>query len=247
MPAALLNIFVTAGAIVIVRELGAVRTDRVPGLGIVKGLVFAFRQVLRPKVTIQYPEVQNDISPRHRGRLILLYDEAGTLKCETCFQCAAACPIECIDMGGVDTRDRYPRPLGPGRAVRRAARGVRPAPLRPSRAGPHLRRLRAHRPGAARRHPGRGGVPAAPQRWPSWSGPRRPTATCRSPRSSTSPTRPAPGTASCTASPPLPAPALRAAQRPRRARLPLRRSARCWAAGGCWRRSGSTWARTSAA
>ncbi len=83
------------------------RTDRVPGLGIAKGLVFAFTQVFRPKVTIQYPEVVNDISPRHRGRLILLYDEAGTLKCETCFQCAAACPIECIDMGGVDTRNRY--------------------------------------------------------------------------------------------------------------------------------------------
>jgi NADH:ubiquinone oxidoreductase subunit E len=84
-----------------------VRTDRVPGLGIAKGLLFAFRQALRPKVTIQYPEEVQDISPRHRGRLLLLYDEAGTLKCETCFQCAAACPIECIDMGGVDTRDRY--------------------------------------------------------------------------------------------------------------------------------------------
>ncbi len=83
------------------------RTDRVPGLGIAKGLVFAFTQALRPKRTIQYPEVQNPISPRHRGRLILLYDEAGALKCETCFQCAAACPIECIDMGGVDTRQRY--------------------------------------------------------------------------------------------------------------------------------------------
>ncbi len=78
-----------------------------PGLGIAKGLAFAFTQIFRPKKTIQYPEVVNDISPRHRGRLILLYDEAGTLKCETCFQCAAACPIECIDMGGVDTRNRY--------------------------------------------------------------------------------------------------------------------------------------------
>ena len=83
------------------------RTDQVPGLGILKGITFAFRQFLRPKATIQYPEQIADISPRHRGRLILLYDEAGTLKCETCFQCAAACPIECIDMGGVDTRDRY--------------------------------------------------------------------------------------------------------------------------------------------
>ena len=83
------------------------RTERVPGLALMKGLWFAFRQVLRPKLKEQYPEVVNDISPRHRGRLILLYDEAGTLKCETGFQCAAPCPIECIDMGGVDTRDRY--------------------------------------------------------------------------------------------------------------------------------------------
>jgi len=89
------------------------RADRVPGLGILRGISFAFRQFLRPKVTVPYPEVQNPISPKHRGRLILLYDEAGTLKCETCFQCAAACPIECIDMGGVDTRDRYHVHWGP--------------------------------------------------------------------------------------------------------------------------------------
>jgi NADH:ubiquinone oxidoreductase subunit E len=94
---------------------------------------FAFRQVLRPKVTVQYPEVQNAIGPRHRGRLILLYDEAGTLKCETCFQCAAACPIECIDMGGVDTRNRYHVHWGPAEqyaerreesALRRSGRPV---------------------------------------------------------------------------------------------------------------------------
>jgi NADH-quinone oxidoreductase subunit E len=83
------------------------RTDRVPGLAILKGMAFAIRQVFRPKLTVRYPEQVNEISPRHRGRLILLYDEAGALKCETCFQCAQACPIECIDMGGVDTRDRY--------------------------------------------------------------------------------------------------------------------------------------------
>ena len=83
------------------------RTDRIPGLAIVKGMLFAVRQVFRPNLTVRYPEELNEISPRHRGRLILLYDEAGTLKCETCFQCAQACPIECIDMGGVDTRNRY--------------------------------------------------------------------------------------------------------------------------------------------
>src|SRR6185295_7675323 len=109
------------------------RADRVPGLGILRGISFAFRQAFRPKVTVQYPEVQNPISPRHRGRLILLYDEAGALKCETCFQCAAACPIVCIDMGGVDTRDRYHVHWGPSEqyakrreesALRRSGRPV---------------------------------------------------------------------------------------------------------------------------
>jgi len=117
-----------------------VRTDRVPGLGIAKGLMFAFTQVFKPKVTIQYPEVVNDISPRNRGRLILLYDEAGTLKCETCFQCAAACPIECIDMGGVDTRNRYHVHWGPAEqyaerreesALRRSGRTVPDATFEP--------------------------------------------------------------------------------------------------------------------
>jgi NADH:ubiquinone oxidoreductase subunit E len=89
------------------------KTDRVPGLGIAKGLAFAFRQFFRPKLTVQYPEVINDIAPKHRGRLILLYDEFGNLKCETCFQCAMACPIEIIDMGGVDTKSRLHVHWGP--------------------------------------------------------------------------------------------------------------------------------------
>ena len=83
------------------------RTDRVPGLGVLKGMMLTITRFFQPKVTIQYPETRQGISPRHRGRLLLLYDEYGTLKCETCFQCAAACPIECIDMGGVDTRNRF--------------------------------------------------------------------------------------------------------------------------------------------
>ena len=79
----------------------------VPGLGVVKGMALTLRRFFQPKVTVQYPEQQAPVPPRHRGRLQLLYDEAGALKCETCFQCAQACPIECIDMGGTDTRDRF--------------------------------------------------------------------------------------------------------------------------------------------
>ena len=79
----------------------------VPGLGIARGLALTLRRFFEPKATIRYPEVKADIPPKFRGRLQLLYDEHGTLKCETCFQCAQACPIECIDMGGMDTKGRF--------------------------------------------------------------------------------------------------------------------------------------------
>ncbi len=105
----------------------------VPGLGLLRGMALTFRRFFQPAVTIRYPEVDADIAVKYRGRLQLLYDEHGTLKCETCFQCAQACPIECIDMGGVDTKGRYavhwgaPETYGERReesALRRAGREV---------------------------------------------------------------------------------------------------------------------------
>ena len=105
----------------------------IPGLGIVSGMALTLRRFFEPKVTVKYPEVRLDPPHKFRGRLQLLYDEWGTLKCETCFQCAQACPIECIDMGGMDTRGRYhvhwgaPETYGERReesALRRSGRTV---------------------------------------------------------------------------------------------------------------------------
>jgi hypothetical protein len=105
----------------------------IPGLGIARGMLLTLRRFFEPKATIRYPEVQADIPPRFRGRLQLLYDDYGNLKCETCFQCAQACPIECIDMGGFDTKGRYHVHWGPAEtyaerreesALRRAGRPV---------------------------------------------------------------------------------------------------------------------------
>jgi ferredoxin len=86
---------------------------RLPGLGLAKGMGVTLRRLFEPKATIRYPEVPADVATKFRGRLQLLYDEYGTLKCETCFQCAQACPIECIDMGGIDTKGRYHVHWGP--------------------------------------------------------------------------------------------------------------------------------------
>ncbi len=79
----------------------------IPGLGIARGMALTLRRFFEPRATIRYPEVPADVPPKFRGRLQLLYDEYGSLKCETCFQCAQACPIECIDMGGMDTKGRF--------------------------------------------------------------------------------------------------------------------------------------------
>ena len=78
-----------------------------PGLGIAKGMATTLSRFFGPRATIQYPETTPDVAIRFRGRLQLLYDEFGNLKCETCFQCAQACPIECINMGGYDTLGRF--------------------------------------------------------------------------------------------------------------------------------------------
>src|SRR5881275_2864695 len=108
-------------------------TNFVPGIGLAKGMALTLLRFFQPKVTIRYPEVPADVSPKFRGRLQLLYDEWGTIKCETCFQCAQACPIECIDMGGMDTRGRYHVHWGPSEtygerreesALRRSGRTV---------------------------------------------------------------------------------------------------------------------------
>jgi hypothetical protein len=106
----------------------------IPGLGLAKGMALTLRRFFEPKVTIMYPEQRLDVPPKFRGRLQLLYDEWGTLKCETCFQCAQACPIECIDMGGIDTRGRYhvhwgaPETYGERREESALRRSGRPVP-----------------------------------------------------------------------------------------------------------------------
>ena len=105
----------------------------VPGIGIVKGMSLTLKRFFEPKATIMYPEERPDVAAKFRGRLQLLLDENGALKCETCFQCAQACPIECIDMGGMDTKGRFhvhwgpPETYGERReesALRRAGRTV---------------------------------------------------------------------------------------------------------------------------
>ncbi len=142
--------------------------------------------------------MRRDPPPKFRGRLQLLYDEWGTLKCETCFQCAQACPIECIDMGGIDTRGRFhvhwgaPETYGERREESALRRSGRPVP------DPAYQPFAAIDPASSTRS-SRRTITTRPRCWPSSRRRRRPTATCRSRPSSGSASRRAPGTRCSTA------------------------------------------------
>ena len=142
LPASLLNLFVTAAAIVDRHDsIGGRRDEPRPRPRHRQGHGPDPAPLLRAQGHDQVPGGAARPPPKFRGRLQLLYDEWGTLKCETCFQCAQACPIECIDMGGMDTRGRYhvhwgaPETYGERReesALRRSGRPVPDPAYRPS-------------------------------------------------------------------------------------------------------------------
>jgi len=46
----------------------------------------------------EYPEVTAKVQPRFRGRLQLLRDEEGELKCTCCLLCVKACPTNAIQI-----------------------------------------------------------------------------------------------------------------------------------------------------
>ena len=64
-----------------------------------KGLKTTFKEYFTPKSTEQYPENRKTtlhISERHRGRLVMVRDEKGDVKCTACTLCEKACPNEAI-------------------------------------------------------------------------------------------------------------------------------------------------------
>lgn len=61
------------------------------GLGIARGLMVTLRHVVRPPVTVSYPEETRDVPVRARTNL-LWFEE----RCTGCSTCAQACPDGCI-------------------------------------------------------------------------------------------------------------------------------------------------------
>jgi len=78
---------------------------------IFRGLWYTFKQMLKPKFTMQYPEEKWDPPAIFRGRPVLVEDN-GQERCVACGLCARACPPLAISMqaneDSDDPKERYP-------------------------------------------------------------------------------------------------------------------------------------------
>ena len=59
------------------------------------GMKITWKEYFTPKSTEQYPENRKTtlhVAKRHRGRLVMLRDETGAVKCTACTLCEKTCP-----------------------------------------------------------------------------------------------------------------------------------------------------------
>ncbi len=77
-----------------------------------KGFRVTFEQLVRPRVTSQYPKEKRPKPPRFHGRHVLNRYEDGMEKCIGCELCAGVCPADCIYVRGAD--NPADSPVSPG-------------------------------------------------------------------------------------------------------------------------------------
>lgn len=68
----------------------------ITGKHFMKNLLAANRRKVKVHVTVEYPEVKTRLQPRFRGRLTMLKDEQGEIKCVCCLACEKICPTQVI-------------------------------------------------------------------------------------------------------------------------------------------------------
>jgi NADH-quinone oxidoreductase subunit I len=69
----------------------------------------ANRRKVRLHVVSEYPEVPTKLAPRFRGRLQLLRDAQGEIKCVACMACVKICPTQVITIEGGKQEGRKTR------------------------------------------------------------------------------------------------------------------------------------------
>ena len=81
-------------------------------VALAKGFRVTLRAMLRPPVTLRYPEERPRLPPRHRGRHELQLHENGLEKCVGCELCALACPADAIYVEGAENPPNAPISIG---------------------------------------------------------------------------------------------------------------------------------------
>lgn len=65
------------------------------------GMWITLKHMFRRPVTLRYPRESLTMTPRYRGHIELIRDEAtGQPKCVVCMACQRACPSDCIALDG---------------------------------------------------------------------------------------------------------------------------------------------------
>ncbi len=81
-------------------------------MGYFDGFKVTLKQMLKPRVTNEYPDEKRPKSPRFHGRHVLNRYEDGMEKCIGCELCAGVCPARCIYVRGADNPPD--QPVSPG-------------------------------------------------------------------------------------------------------------------------------------
>jgi NADH-quinone oxidoreductase subunit I len=80
-------------------------------IGIAKGMATIFGRMVKPAVTIQYPQEKRVLPERARMSFAMTRDETGAAKCKACMLCERSCPDEAIVIESEKRAD------GPGRVL----------------------------------------------------------------------------------------------------------------------------------
>ncbi|NWF49361.1 MAG: NADH-quinone oxidoreductase subunit NuoI [Ignavibacteriaceae bacterium] len=78
---------------------------------IFKGLALTFKNMLKPKFTMEYPEEKFIPPASYRGRPVLVQEENGEERCVACGLCSRVCPALAIEVQAAETereKERYP-------------------------------------------------------------------------------------------------------------------------------------------
>jgi len=67
--------------------------------------LFGIRTNRKGAVTIQYPEVRKELSPRHRSLHRIRLREDGKPSCVSCMLCVTVCPSECLYVEAAEDPD----------------------------------------------------------------------------------------------------------------------------------------------